>query len=104
MFFNNRSGCVMVSGMKSITLKDIPEDLHAQLRCEAEANFRSMTQEVMARVQRSFDLDDRFTAAQVNRLIQEAVDSGPERPWTREAMDSARAAARSQFNSRHKAA
>jgi hypothetical protein len=86
--------------MKSITLKDIPEDLHAQLKREAEVNFRSMNQEVLARIQRSFDLDDRYTAAQVNRLIQEAVESGPELPLTAETLESARTAARAQFASK----
>ena len=90
--------------MKSITLKDIPIDLHAQLKLEAETNFRSVAQEVMARIQRSFDLDDRFTAAQVNRLIQQAVDSGPEQPLTRAALDSARDKARNRFAGRSQAA
>ncbi len=83
--------------MASITLKDIPDDLHAQLKSEAEANFRSMAQEVMARIQRSFDLDNRFTTEQVNRLIKEAVDSGPERPLTRKALELARKKARAKF-------
>ena len=87
----------MVFAMKSITLKDIPADLDAQLKLEAETNFRSMAQEVIARIQRSFDLDDRFTAVPVNRLIQEALDNGPQQPQTREALDSARYKPRAQF-------
>jgi hypothetical protein len=94
----------MVLGMPSITLKDIPEDLHAQLKREGEANFRSMAQEVLARLQRSFDLDDRFSTEQVNRLVEEAVKSGPERPLTRKDFDAARRKARTQFAARHKAA
>ena len=83
--------------MPSITLKDIPANLHAQLKTEAEANFRSVPQEALARIQRSFDLDDRFTTAQVNRLIEQAVQSGPETPLTRRAFDAARSKARTEF-------
>ena len=90
--------------MPSITLKDIPADLHAQLKREAGANFRSLTQEAMARIQRSFDLDERFSAATVNRLIQEAVESGPEETLTRKSFDAARRQARETFASKHKAA
>ncbi len=43
--------------MPSITLKDIPEDLHAQLKQEADANFRSLDQEAMARLQQSFEIE-----------------------------------------------
>ena len=41
--------------MASITLKDLPVDLHGQLKLEAEANFRSLAQEVMARLKMSLD-------------------------------------------------
>lgn len=80
--------------MASITLKDIPGELHEQLKREAAANYRSLHQEAMARIQRSFDLDDRFTTEAVNRLIAEAVASGPEKPLTRAAFDAARTKAR----------
>ena len=90
--------------MATITLKDIPEDLHAQLKREATANFRSLSQETLARVQRSFDLDERLSAPTVNRLIQEAFESGPEETFTREKFDAARRKARVAFESKHKAA
>jgi len=87
-----------------ITVKDIPTDLHAQLIREAGANFRSLTQEAMARIQRSFDLDERLSAPAVNRLIQEALDSGPEVTLTRKAFDAARLKARAKQESKHQAA
>ena len=90
--------------MPSIILKDLPADLHAQLKLEAGANFRSVAQEALARIQRSFDLDDRFSSQQVNRLISEAVKSGPETPLTRKDFDTARQKARSQFAAKLKAA
>jgi plasmid stability protein len=68
--------------MASITLKDIPEDLHAVLKSEADANFRSLEHEVLARLQRSLDFD---TATQRDqKWIDEAVASGPEEPFSEE--------------------
>jgi plasmid stability protein len=90
--------------MPSITLKDIPEDLHAQLRQEAEAHFRSVNQEVLARIQRSFDWDDHVSAERVNRLIAEAIASGPEEALSREKFDAARDQARRNFAERSRAA
>jgi hypothetical protein len=49
----------------------------------------------MARIQRSFDLEERLSAPAVDRLIQEAIDSGPEEALTREKFDAARRQARS---------
>jgi len=80
--------------MATITLKKIPEDLHAQLKREAAANFRSLSQEAIARIQRSFDLDERLSAPAIDRLIQEALESGPEEALTREKFDAARREAR----------
>jgi hypothetical protein len=64
--------------MASLILKNIPKILHAQLKREAVANFRSLSQEAIARIQRSFALDEQLSASRVNRLIQEALDSGPD--------------------------
>jgi plasmid stability protein len=82
--------------MANITLKDIPEDLYAQLQREAAANFRSLSQEAAARIQRTFDLDDRLNSSTVDRLIQEAIDSGAEAELTREQFDAAQRKARSE--------
>ena len=90
--------------MANIMLKDIPEDLRAQLQREAAANFRSLGEEAMARIQRTFDLDDRLSTPTVDRLIQEAVDSGPEVELTREQFDAARRKARTKFETKHRAA
>ena len=90
--------------MATITLKDIPEELHAQLKQEAAANFRSLSQEALARIQRSFDLNERLSASTVDRLIQEALDSGPEETLTRQKFDAARRKARAAFESKRKAA
>lgn len=39
--------------MASLTLKDIPEDLHTALKAEAEAHGRSLTKEVYVRLRLS---------------------------------------------------
>jgi plasmid stability protein len=89
--------------MADITLKDLPVDLHAQLKSEAAAHFRSLEEEAMARIQRSFELEQRLNATAVNRLIDEAITSGPEELLNREKFDAARQKARKDFASKPKA-
>jgi hypothetical protein len=93
----------MVARMATITLKDIPEDVHAQLKAEAEANLRSLNQEAIIRLQRSFDTQDRISTERVNQLIDEALASGPEEPFTRAKFEQARQRARLQTAAARKA-
>jgi plasmid stability protein len=88
--------------MATITLKDIPDDLYAQLKVEAEANFRSLTQEALARIERSFLWDDQLSAATVNRLIQQALESGPEEPLSRTKFEAAGQQADTRFVAKSK--
>ncbi len=90
--------------MASITLKDIPEDLHAQLKREAEANFRSLTQEAMARIERSFAFDEQLSTDTVNRLIDGSLASGPEEKFSRAKFEVAIKSARRRFQTKDKAA
>lgn len=76
--------------MPSITLKDIPMELHAQLKNEAAANFRSITQEAMSRIERTFQIDAALNTRRDQRWIDEAIASGPETPLTRKEMDAIR--------------
>jgi plasmid stability protein len=76
--------------MANITLKDIPEDLHAQLKQEASANFRSVHQEALARLQRSFDLEAASHTPHDQHWVDEALASGPETRLTRAELDKAR--------------
>jgi hypothetical protein len=73
--------------MASITLKDIPVDLHAQLKQEAGANYRSLNQEAMFRIARTFEIDEAMTSKRDQRLIDEALASGPETTLTQKDMD-----------------
>jgi len=74
----------------SITLKDIPMELHAQLKNEAAANFRSLTQEAMSRLERTFQIDAALTTKRDQKWIDEALASGPKTPLTRKEMDAIR--------------
>jgi plasmid stability protein len=76
--------------MASITLRDIPVELHAQLKTEAAANFRSVTQEALSRIERTFQIDAALTAKRDQKWIDEAIASGPEAPLTRKEMDAIR--------------
>jgi plasmid stability protein len=76
--------------MASITIKNIPEDLHGQLKREAEANFRSLNQEVLARVARTFEIDAALNSKRDQRWIDEAMASGPATPLTEKEMAAVR--------------
>jgi len=58
----------------------------------------------LARIQRSFDLDERVNAPIVDHLIQQAIDSGAEEELTREKFDAARRSARAAFETKHRPA
>ena len=77
-------------GMASITLKDIPVELHAQLKNEAAANFRSITQEAMSRIERTFQIDAALNTKRDQRWIDEAMASGPETPLSKKEMEAIR--------------
>jgi Arc-like DNA binding domain len=81
-----RYGCIVAS----VTLKDIPEELHGQLKREAEANFRSLNQEVLARIERTFEIDAALNSKRDQKWIDEALASGPAQPLTEKEMDAIR--------------
>ena len=85
-------------------LKDIPEEMHAQLKREAEANFRSLTQEALVRIELSFRMEEAFNTKRDEGWIQEALESGPEAPLSRAKFDAALRKARSRFEKSKKAA
>jgi plasmid stability protein len=76
--------------MASITIKNIPKELHAQLKREAEANFRSLNQEVLARVERTFEIDAALNTKRDQKWIDEALASGPATPLTKKEMEAIR--------------
>jgi hypothetical protein len=76
--------------MASVTIKGIPEELHGQLKREAEANFRSLNQEVLARIERTFEIDAALNTKRDQKWINEAIASGPVQPLTEKEMDAIR--------------
>ena len=76
--------------MASITIKGIPKELHEQLKREAEANFRSLNQEVLARVERTFEIDAALNTKRDQKWIDEALASGPATPLTKKEMEAIR--------------
>jgi plasmid stability protein len=76
--------------MASLTLKDIPMELHGQLKNEAAANFRSITQEAMSRLERTFQIDAVLTTKRDQKWIDEAIASGLATPLTKREMDAIR--------------
>ena len=88
----------------SIVLKDIPDDLRAQLEQEAAANFRTPEQEALARIEMSFQIQDAFSTKRVQAWIDEALASGPEELLSREKFDAAFKRATERFETRKLAA
>jgi hypothetical protein len=76
--------------MANITIKAIPDEMHQRLKREAEANFRSLNQEALARIERTFEIDGALNAKRDQKWIDEALTSGPATPLTKRDMDSIR--------------
>jgi plasmid stability protein len=77
----------------SLTLKNIPENIHEQLKTSATANFRSITQEAFARLQMSFEMEEAAATRLHQRFINEAIASGPARPAAKDAWEKIRSRA-----------
>jgi antitoxin FitA len=62
----------MVAVMPSITLKNLPRDLHRQLKIRAKAHHRSLNGEVIATLQRATDSGIPIDADMMVREAREA--------------------------------
>jgi hypothetical protein len=76
--------------MPSITIKGIPSEMHQRLKREAEANFRSLNQEALARIERTFEIDGALNRKRDQQWIDESLASGPATPFSRREMDAIR--------------
>jgi hypothetical protein len=74
----------------SLTIKDLPADVHGQLKREAEANFRSLNQEVLARLVRTFEIDAALHSKRDQKWIDEAIASGPATPLSENDLETIR--------------
>ena len=75
--------------MPDLQLRNIPPELYSRLQSAAEANFRSLNQEVQARLSRSFDAEEAKMSALHSRWVHEALTSGDSTPLKPEEIDQA---------------
>ena len=75
--------------MADYTLKHIPEDIYHRAQSAAETSFRSLNQEIIFRLQRSFDAEDARLSAVHAKWVLEALASGPAQPLEMKALDAA---------------
>ncbi|HEX3626359.1 MAG TPA: hypothetical protein VH280_13145 [Verrucomicrobiae bacterium] len=74
----------------SIVLKDVPEDLRVRLEHSASANRRTVDQEAVWRLERSFEVDSSLDSPRHQQWIDEALASGPAEPKTQADWDGLR--------------
>jgi hypothetical protein len=75
--------------MAEYTLKKIPEEIYRRAKAAAEHSYRSLNQEILYRLNRSFDADDARVTALHAKWVMEALQSGPARPFKMQDMDAA---------------
>ena len=75
--------------MAEYTLKNIPEEIYHRAQAAAETSLRSLNQEILFRLRRSFDAEDARTTALHAKWVMEALASGPAKPLRMTDMDAA---------------
>ena len=75
--------------MAEYTLKNIPEEIYRRAQSAAENSLRSLNQEIIFRLLRSFDAEDARMTALHARWVMEAFASGPAKPFKAADMDAA---------------
>jgi hypothetical protein len=73
--------------MADYTLKNIPEEIYHRAQSAAENSFRSLNQEIIYRLRRSFDAEDARTSALHAKWVMEALESGPAKPVKMQDLD-----------------
>lgn len=76
--------------MASITLTEVPIELYAHLESAAAANYRSVEQEVMRRLERTFQIDAALTAKRSKQWTSEPAATDPVAPLEKKKMDAIR--------------
>jgi len=77
------------SVMAEYTLKNIPADIYQRAQAAAENNFRSLNQEIIFRLSRSFDAEEARVSALHARWVMEALESGSAKPFKISDLDAA---------------
>jgi hypothetical protein len=75
--------------MAEYTLKNIPPEIYQRVQAAAEGNFRSLNQEIISRLSRSFDAEEARVSALHAKWVLEALESGSARPLKTGDLDSA---------------
>ena len=75
--------------MAEYTLKNIPDDIYQRAQSAAESNLRSLNQEIIFRLRRSFDSEDARLSAVHAKWVLEALASGPAKPFNISELDAA---------------
>jgi plasmid stability protein len=75
--------------MHDLPLRNIPAELYSRLQSSATEHFRSLNQEVLARLSRSFDAEDAKMSALHARWVHEALASGDSTPLKPQELDQA---------------
>jgi plasmid stability protein len=75
--------------MHDLPLRNIPAELYSRLQASAAEHFRSLNQEVLARLNRSFDAEEAKMTALHARWVHEALASGDSTPLKTEELDQA---------------
>ena len=57
----------------NIQVKGASDTLYQRLRASAETNFRSLDQEALARLERSFDIEDALATRTHQKWVDEAL-------------------------------
>ena len=78
--------------MAEYTLKNIPADIYQRARAAAENSFRSLNQEIIFRLSRSFDAEEARTSALHAKWVMEALESGSAKAFKTKDMNTAFAA------------
>jgi hypothetical protein len=86
--------------MAEYTLKNIPEEIYHRAQTAAENSLRSLNQEIIYRLRKSFDAEDARTSALHAKWVLEALASGPAKPLKLADLDAAVARGRKRAAAR----
>jgi hypothetical protein len=75
--------------MAEYTLKNIPDEIYHRAQTAAEKSLRSLNQEIIYRLRKSFDAEDARTSALHAKWVLEALASGPAQPLKLTDLDAA---------------
>ena len=89
--------------MRDLSLRNIPLELYKRLEASAAEHFRDLDQEVLARLNRSFDAEDAKMSAVHARWVHEALTSGRSTPLKPGELDQAFAKGIAQARARKSA-